>query len=76
MENGVSSTTENFDRYGYYRMCQINVRSQTIFEGFAWAENLAFDGIGGLFVAENTRGELWRIAAGNSSDFRWICSPL
>jgi sugar lactone lactonase YvrE len=30
--------------------------------GFSWAENLAFDGLGGLFVSESVRGELWRIA--------------
>jgi hypothetical protein len=31
-------------------------------DGFAWAENLVFDGIGGLFVSESVRGELWRIS--------------
>lgn len=30
--------------------------------GFSWAENLVFDGIGGLFVSESVRGELWRIS--------------
>jgi hypothetical protein len=30
-------------------------------DGFAWAENLAFDGLGSLFVSEAVRGELWRI---------------
>lgn len=30
--------------------------------GFSWAENLAFDGLGGLFVTESVRGEMWRIA--------------
>lgn len=29
--------------------------------GFAWAENLAFDGLGGLFISENDRGKLYRI---------------
>jgi len=33
-------------------------------EGFGWAENLAFDGLGSLFVSEMTRGELHRI---------WLC---
>lgn len=32
-----------------------------VFEGFSWAENLEFDGIGHLFVSEAVRGELWRI---------------
>lgn len=32
-----------------------------IVSGFTWAENLAFDGLGSLFVSENIRGELWRI---------------
>ena len=32
-------------------------------EGFAWAENLTFDGRGHLFVSENLRGEVWRIEA-------------
>lgn len=31
-------------------------------DGFSWAENLAFDGIGGLFVSEAVRGQLWRIS--------------
>jgi len=30
-------------------------------DGFAWAENLAFDGYGNLFVSEAVRGELWKI---------------
>lgn len=30
------------------------------FEGFSWAENLAFDGLGNLFVTDAVRGELWR----------------
>lgn len=30
-------------------------------DGFTWAENLAFDGLGSLFVSEAVRGELWRI---------------
>ena len=30
------------------------------FEGFSWAENLAFDGLGSLFVTDAVRGELWR----------------
>lgn len=32
-----------------------------VISGFTWAENLAFDGYGSLFVTENHRGELWRI---------------
>lgn len=32
------------------------------FDGFAWAENLCFDGIGHVFVSEAIRGELWRIS--------------
>lgn len=32
-----------------------------VVSGFTWAENLAFDGYGNLFVTENHRGELWRI---------------
>lgn len=31
------------------------------FDGFSWAENLVFDGLGGLFVSETIRGELWKI---------------
>jgi outer membrane protein assembly factor BamB len=31
-------------------------------DGFAWAENLVFDGLGGLFVSEASRGELIRIS--------------
>ncbi len=31
-------------------------------DGFAWAENLIFDALGGLFVSEAVRGELWKIA--------------
>ena len=34
-----------------------------IIDGFAWAENLAFDGLGGLFVSEAVSGELWRVSA-------------
>jgi sugar lactone lactonase YvrE len=30
-------------------------------DGFSWAENLAFDGLGNLFVSDAIRGELWRI---------------
>lgn len=29
--------------------------------GFSWAENLAFDGLGNMWVSEAIRGELWRI---------------
>lgn len=29
--------------------------------GFAWAENLIFDGNGNLFVSDVTRGEIYRI---------------
>lgn len=32
-----------------------------VISGFTWAENLAFDGLGNLFVSENIRGELWKI---------------
>lgn len=32
-----------------------------VVSGFTWAENLAFDGLGNLFISENIRGELWRI---------------
>jgi len=32
-----------------------------VMPGFAWAENLVFDGLGNLFVSEAVRGELWRI---------------
>jgi hypothetical protein len=32
------------------------------FDGFAWAENLAFDGLGNMFVSEAVRGELWKIS--------------
>lgn len=31
-------------------------------DGFAWAENLAFDGLGGLFISEAVSGQLWRIS--------------
>lgn len=31
-------------------------------DGFGWAENLAFDGLGGLFVSEAISGQLWRIS--------------
>jgi hypothetical protein len=31
-------------------------------DGFAWAENLAFDGINGLFVSEAVRGQILRIS--------------
>ncbi len=31
-------------------------------DGFSWAENLAFDGNGGLFVSESVRGQLYRIS--------------
>lgn len=31
-------------------------------DGFAWAENLAFDGLGGLFVSESVLGSLFRIS--------------
>ncbi len=37
--------------------------SKLLVDGFAWAEQLAFDGIGGLFVSEAVRGELWRVSA-------------
>ena len=37
--------------------------SKLLIDGFAWAEQLAFDGIGGLFVSEAVRGELWRISS-------------
>lgn len=30
-------------------------------DGFTWAENLIFDGLGSLFVSEAVGGELWRI---------------
>ena len=30
-------------------------------DGFAWAENLVFDGLGHMFVAENTNGMVYRI---------------
>ena len=30
-------------------------------DGFSWAENLAFDGIGSLFVSDAVTGKLWRI---------------
>jgi sugar lactone lactonase YvrE len=36
------------------------------FGGFSWAENLAFDGIGGLFVSEAIRGEIWKIELCNN----------
>jgi sugar lactone lactonase YvrE len=32
-----------------------------VFQGFSWAENLAFDGNGGLFVSDAVKGELWKI---------------
>ena len=35
-----------------------------VVDGFSWAENLAFDGLGSLFVSELNRGELHRI---------WLC---
>lgn len=37
-------------------------------DGFSWAENLVFDGLGGLFVSESVRGELWRISYDASSN--------
>lgn len=33
-----------------------------LFDGFSWAEQLCFDGVGNLFVSEAVRGELWRIS--------------
>lgn len=30
-------------------------------DGFSWAEQLVFDGLGNMFVSEAVRGELWRI---------------
>lgn len=30
-------------------------------DGFSWAENLVFDGLGGLFVSDAVRGEVWKI---------------
>lgn len=38
-----------------------------IFEGFSWAENLAFDGRGGLFVSDAVKGELWKIQFNETS---------
>lgn len=43
-----------------------------VVSGFTWAENLAFDGFGSLFVSENIRGELWRINLCN--DEKEYCS--
>jgi len=42
--------------------------------GFTWAENLAFDGVGNMWVTDNVRGELWRIYRdGNSySKQHWL----
>lgn len=37
------------------------------FEGFSWAENLVFDGLGGLFVSDAIRGEIWKIQLCNNS---------
>lgn len=38
-----------------------------VFGGFSWAENLAFDGLGGLFVSDAVRGELWKIVFNETS---------
>ena len=38
-----------------------------VFEGFSWAENLAFDGRGGLFVSDAIKGELWKIMYNDTS---------
>ena len=38
-----------------------------VFPGFAWAENLAFDGLGSLWVSEAVRGELWKINLNKNS---------
>lgn len=39
-----------------------SVSAQTLeIDGFAWAENLEFDGHGNLFVSDSLRGEVWRI---------------
>jgi hypothetical protein len=43
-------------------------------DGFAWAENLAFDGLGSLFVSEAVRGELWRIYPCGKQRKRPSCS--
>lgn len=32
-----------------------------VVDGFSWAENLIFDGVGNMFVSEARRGELWKI---------------
>lgn len=32
-----------------------------VMDGFSWAENLAFDGLGGLFVSEAVQAKLYRI---------------
>lgn len=37
-------------------------------DGFSWAENLVFDGLGGLFVSEAIRGQLWRVSFDSSSN--------
>lgn len=37
-------------------------------DGFAWAENLHFDGLGGLFVSESVLGQLFRISYNASSN--------
>lgn len=33
-------------------------------DGFSWAENLHFDGLGNLWVSDSLRGEVWRIQPG------------
>jgi hypothetical protein len=44
-----------------FQFGQAEVLPDLLISGFAWAENLVFDGFGSLFVAESVRGELWRI---------------
>jgi hypothetical protein len=45
-------------------------------DGFGWAENLCFDGRGGLFVSELTRGELHRISLCEKDGVATYCDSL
>jgi len=39
------------------------------FGGFSWAENLVFDGLGGLFVSDAVLGEIWKIELCNATAY-------
>ena len=37
-------------------------------DGYSWAEQLAFDGLGSLFISDAVRGELTRIYQGGKDN--------